>query len=98
MPLLSAPVRSMKLPPVVMAGSYEISLPAGRDGTKLTPITVTLAAYPSLAAARTDWDAFELAAKLPHSCGRWATGVSPHSFAHTHSHTVTRRRRRRRQP
>ena len=29
----------------------------------MTPITVTLAAYQSLAAARADWDAFELAAK-----------------------------------
>ena len=37
--------------------------PAGRDGTKLIPINVTLVAYRSFAAARADWDALELAAK-----------------------------------
>jgi hypothetical protein len=44
-------------------GVTKLSLPAARDGTKLTAITVTLAAYQSLAAARADWDAFELAAE-----------------------------------
>lgn len=58
------PVTSMTLSPaVITAGVTKFSLPEGRDGTKLTPITVTLAAYQSLAAARADWDAFELAAK-----------------------------------
>ena len=44
-------------------GVTKLSRPAARDGTKLTAITVTLAAYQSLAAARGDWDAFDLAAR-----------------------------------
>jgi hypothetical protein len=44
-------------------GVTKFGLPEGRDGTKLTAITVTLAAYRSFAAARADWDAFELAAR-----------------------------------
>jgi hypothetical protein len=50
-------------PAVIVPGSYEIRSSGRGDGTKLTPMNVTLAAYRSFAAACADWDAFELAAR-----------------------------------